>query len=102
MATTPKMATQLASGNARNPDRLLCCEACGTRLAYDRRYCVECEEPRGRLPLAIAELIGVVPRAGLDQANDVAGVLDESPAAPPGDSPGGGVRCGLCPAGRGG
>jgi hypothetical protein len=37
----------------------LCCEECGSRLAYDQRYCVECGARRGALPMAMAEWIGL-------------------------------------------
>ena len=37
----------------------LCCEECGSRLAYDQRYCVECGARRGALAPAMAEWIGL-------------------------------------------
>jgi phosphatidylinositol-3-phosphatase len=37
----------------------LCCGECGSRLAYDQRYCVECGARRGALPATTAEWIGI-------------------------------------------
>jgi hypothetical protein len=65
-----KMRTSSTSGDSRNTSRVSCCQACGARLAYDQRYCVECGVRRGALPPAIAERIGVVPRGGRGQANE--------------------------------
>src|SRR6202040_738876 len=48
-----------------------CCQECGARLAHDQRYCVECGVRCGALPPAIAERLGVVPRGGLRQANEI-------------------------------
>jgi hypothetical protein len=37
----------------------LCCVECGSRLAYDQRYCVDCGARRGALAPATARWIGV-------------------------------------------
>ena len=75
------MATSPASDDRLEAARLLCCEECGARLAYDQRYCVECGKRRGPLAPAIAELIAVVPRAGSGQAHEVADEPGASQAA---------------------
>src|ERR1700680_731158 len=75
------MASAAASDDHLDASRFLCCEECGARLAYDQRYCVEGGVRRGPLPLAIAELIGVVPRAELGQADEVVGQRDTSAAS---------------------
>src|SRR6202790_1279488 len=75
------MASAAASDDHLDASRFLCCEECGARLAYDQRYCVECGVRRAPLPRAIAELIGVVPRAELGQADEVVGQRDASAAS---------------------
>jgi hypothetical protein len=42
----------------------LCCQQCGSRLAYDQRYCVDCGARRGALAPAMARWIGVETSAG--------------------------------------
>jgi phosphatidylinositol-3-phosphatase len=37
----------------------LCCAECGSRLAYDQRYCVDCGARRGALAPATARWIGI-------------------------------------------
>src|SRR5262245_21295748 len=40
------------------------CQDCGAALADDQRYCVECGQRRGPLPLAMAGLLGLAPGNG--------------------------------------
>jgi hypothetical protein len=75
------MGTLPTSGDRPNASRFSCCEECDSRLAYDQRYCVECGARRGPLPLAIAELIGVVPRGRVGQAHEAADERGASQAA---------------------
>ena len=49
---------------ATEPSSTLRCAACGTPLAHDQRYCVECGERRGPLPPEIAALIGAIHEQG--------------------------------------
>jgi hypothetical protein len=37
----------------------LCCPECGSRLAYDQRYCLDCGARRGALAPAMAQWIGI-------------------------------------------
>jgi phosphatidylinositol-3-phosphatase len=37
----------------------LCCPECGSRLAYDQRYCVDCGARRGALAPRVAQWIGI-------------------------------------------
>jgi phosphatidylinositol-3-phosphatase len=55
-----------------NAGRLSYCDECRAPLASDQRYCVECGTRRGPLPLAIAELIGVISHDGLGQPDEAA------------------------------
>jgi hypothetical protein len=80
------MATRAAFDDRPNASRLSCCEECGARLAYDQRYCVECGARRGPLPLAIAQLIGLVPHGGLAQQDAVPDERGRSEAPAAGDS----------------
>jgi phosphatidylinositol-3-phosphatase len=41
--------------------RHLCCGECGSRLAFDQRYCVDCGARRGALAPAMARWLGVEP-----------------------------------------
>jgi phosphatidylinositol-3-phosphatase len=55
----------------------LCCGECGSRLAYDQRYCVDCGARRGALAPVTARWIGLE-----SQAEQFEGA--ESPAVPSG------------------
>jgi hypothetical protein len=76
-----------ASGHRLNASRFLCCAECGSRLAYDQRYCVECGARQGPLPRAIAELIGVAPHDRRGQMREGADERGRSEAPIQSDSP---------------
>jgi hypothetical protein len=40
------------------------CAECGSRLAHDQRYCVDCGARRGPLPMQVAALIGAIHEQG--------------------------------------
>jgi hypothetical protein len=42
----------------------LCCKECGSRLAYDQRYCLDCGARRGALRPTMAQWIGIETAAG--------------------------------------
>jgi hypothetical protein len=50
----------------------LCCAECGSRLAYDQRYCVDCGARRGALASATARWIGLEAPAERVAETDVA------------------------------
>jgi hypothetical protein len=56
----------------------LCCAECGSRLAYDQRYCVDCGARRGALAPATARWIGVDTLTENVAASDVAAVSADS------------------------
>jgi hypothetical protein len=77
------------------------CVQCGSPLAHDQRYCVECGTRRGPLPRAVARQIDAIgaqsPRLAA-AAGAGAGAGAEAAGAAPG-APGGIVRPGLAAAG---
>ncbi len=61
----------------------LCCKECGSRLAYDQRYCVDCGARRGALRPRMAQWIGIETPAGpvaAPEADARAGTADSEPA----------------------
>jgi hypothetical protein len=75
---------------ATEPRSVFRCEECGSGLAHDQRYCVECGTRRGPLPAEIAGLIGAIheqgPEPDLPEGTPLADSLSEDrnskPAAP--------------------
>jgi hypothetical protein len=59
----------------------LCCGECGSRLAYDQRYCVECGARRGALSTAMAEWIGLQPPADSAGASAASNALASTTAS---------------------
>lgn len=65
----------------------LCCRECGSRLAYDQRYCLDCGARRGALPSAIAAWIGLdAPATPVDSSGTARAEPDASAART--DAPG--------------
>jgi hypothetical protein len=60
----------------------LCCAECGSRLAYDQRYCVDCGARRGALAPATARWIGIE-----DPDESVAAIDGAVASAAPTDPP---------------
>jgi hypothetical protein len=64
------MAIPERSGIGVQAGRVPRCTECGAALADDQRYCVECGQRRGPLPLAIAGLIGLAPRNARERPDE--------------------------------
>jgi len=75
------VATPSTSGGDRAAG-LLRCGDCGSRLACDQRYCVECGTRRGPLSPALAQLIGVTPDDEVGRAAQIADELADEEASP--------------------
>src|SRR5580693_6150642 len=61
----------------------LCCKECGSRLAYDQRYCLDCGARRGALRPRMAQWIGIETQAAAvaaPEADARAGTADSEQA----------------------
>jgi hypothetical protein len=77
---TGAVATHATHEQASQPPALSRCRQCGSRLAHDQRYCIDCGQRRGPLAHAIGPLIGL-PRPPLRTTGVASAAPDEPGAA---------------------